>query len=320
MTKLSAFDSKSLAYAAITAALGGFRGIFSAAPIAANAILQEASKLAEKHKIADLPEFVGGVQVAIAGHGAVAIADLAAGNATLPEAGDDGFVISLVGVRGIPVYDAAGNPAKTDEGKPETRNGAIALALYPAYSLDAILATDEGRAWLKTQADKEAGLVAFRSLRLDVATATIADLMQAAVAMPVSLSDYTDRTRASAAESFAVFNDNWAAFVTVLASRTETASLVAALPAKKDVLASIRSRVYAQTLFPKLEEFNIFVRLGTAFAASMQRVADEAETPVAFDPAAITRWIEGRDALDLLPKAQVGNVDLSALDLSAFGV
>ena len=319
MTKLSAFDSKSLAYVAVTAALGGFRGTFSAAPIAANAIIAESAKLAEKHKVETLPGFVGEIQVAIAGHGAVTIAKLAAGEATLPEAGDAGYIVSLVGVRGIPVFDAEGNRAKTEDGKPESRNGAIALAIYPAYSLDALLSTDEGRAWVTAQAEKEAGLVAFRNLRLDVETATIADLAQAAVAMPVSMGDFTDRTRTSTAESFAIFTKYWPAFTTVLAGRQETAPILAALPPRKDILASIRSRIYAQTLFPKLEEANLFVRLGNAFAVSMQSVADNSETPVDFDPAAITRWIEGRDSLDLLPKAQAADLDLSALDLSAFG-
>lgn len=310
---LSAFDSKSLAYGAIYEALGGFRGTTTAPAATAAAMVGESEKAQIKHKVDGIADFVKGLPVVIAGKGAVALAEIAAGTVDLGTAGDSGFVFSLIGVRGI--------VARGEDGKEEKRNGAIGLALYPAHSLDAFLATEEGRAWVQSQVDKEAGLVAFRNLRMTPGEATLADLSQAAFTMPCLVSDFTDRTRASTAESFASFKTYWPVMVARLAANAATAKLVEALPTRRDdILSAFRSANYAATLFPELEKAGHFVRMAQIFGQLLQSIAankEESGETVDFDPLAPARWIEGRDNLDLLPKAAKG-VDLSEIDFGAF--
>ena len=310
---LKAFDSKSPAYNVLRNALGGFR--LETQDLAATfaAIIKEAVDAETKHKLAGLAESVAALPVAIAGIGAETIAALSEGKASLPDAGDAGFTVSFVGTRGLEILD--------EDGKTVKRDGAFGLAVYPAHSVDAYLATEEGRGFVAGIIAKEAGLIAFRGLRLESGVATLSDFAAAAQGIPRLVSEYTDRSRASAdKESFAIFNDFWETVKAVLSKNPGTAKVVLALPTRKaDILSAIRSKAYAQTLFPAVETPGYFVAIANVVANFTKEIATQAEAqgrPFDYDLTAIARWIEGRENLDLLPKA-AADVDLGGVDFAS---
>ena len=314
---LNGFDSQSATYAALHAGLDGFRTVTNDPAVnlrKAVSVAESAEKTPEASSAA--VAVILGLSVALAGQGAATVAEILEGTATLPESGDRGYVLSLIGVRGLKGTDA--------DGKPENRNGAIALAIYPAHSIDALTATEEGKAWLQIQADKEAGLVAFRRLRFAAGEATAQMLADAAQGMPATVADFIERARAASGESFAVFNALFTDFRKILANNAGTAASAAVLPTKKaDVLSAIRSKAYAETYFPLLEEKNLFSMVGRAFAiavANMKKNAEASGESFEYDPADILRWIEGRDTLNLVNRVEVKPEDLEAIDFSAFGI
>lgn len=317
---LAGFDSKSPLYTALWDAMGGFRAetldpvsILAAAytAIATNKALDAAAKESAADMLAQLP-------VAIAGIGAATVAQVMDGDVTLPESGDRGYMLSLIGVRAIKTGET------DDEGKPVTRNGMIGLAIYPAHSVESFGATEDGKGWLTSLVEKECGLVAFRRLRFTPGESTISELTEAALGMPVGLADYASRARANAAEAFAVFHDNYATFRALLAKNPGTAGLVSILPAKRaDVLAAIRSKEFAETIYPDLERANVFVNAGKIFAFVVKDLANQAtEQGIEFDydTDAPTRWLEGRDELKLLKRQVVSDDAIAKLDFSAFGI
>lgn len=311
-------DSASLLYTAARDALDGFRANADA-PAALLVKIQSAitsSKADDATKAAAIAAFES-LPVAVASRGMFTPGQLIAGDVDLPEAGDAGFTVSLLGFKSLELAD----PATGEKAK---RNGFWGLAIYPAHSIEAAMQTESGKAWLQSLMDKESGLIAFRGLRVAYGETTVADLSEAAFAMPCALSDYTDRTRATG-ETFATFNDLWPAFRGKLAENPASAKLVAALPTKKaDMLAAIRSKTFAEVKFPALEAAGIVVKVATAFGrfvAAVEEAAAQDGTEMAYSAADVARWIEGRDTLDLV-KAQTETVDAAAVTdaLAAFGI
>ena len=98
--------------------------------------------------IGEIGEYVGFGDLQQAIVGAIADDD---GNVTLdPAIYDDSMEIAVA----IVSEKVAGAKMKP-----------IALAVYPTPSTDAVLATDEGKAWVAKLVEKEANLVAMRALR-----------------------------------------------------------------------------------------------------------------------------------------------------------
>ena len=165
-------------------------------------------------------------------------------------------------------------------------------------------------------------MIAFRSVRVTYGETTIADLTEGAMRMPLTVADFTDRARATG-ETFDTFNDLWPIFIAHLSQQPERAALVAALPkSKKDMLSAIRSTTFAEHKFPVLEKAGIIVKIGGAFArfvADMLAKAESEGQSLDYDAAHVTRWIENRDACDLL-RAVTDDLDEAALAaLATFG-
>lgn len=299
---ITAYDSQSAIYAAIAETLEGHRATTENPGAIASAIITRAeadSKAGESARA---------VLVAVAGIGALTLGAIADG-ADLCAPGDSGFVFSAIGARGIEV---AG----------EKRNGTIGLAIYPAHSIDAILAQAEGPAYLLGLAQKEMGLVAFRRLRLEPGVATVAELDESAKAMPADVTDFLVRQTASAGESFRSFNDHFTLFRKALAANPGTKAPAAALPAAKaEVLKSIRSASYAKANYGPVESLGWFKDVAKAFrmylAGLQARGGEDAATA---NPADVDRWLAGRDSLDLGIKPAKEIADADSVDFSAFGL
>lgn len=315
---LAPHHSESLLYVASRDALDGFRAVTEspAALLSKIAGAISGSKADDATKAAAIAAFES-LPVAVASRGMFVPAAIVAGDVDLPEAGDSGYTVSLIGFKSLELTD----PATGEKAK---RNGFWGLAIYPAHSIAAAMETETGKAWLQSLMDKESGLIAFRGLRVAYGETTVNDLSEAAFAMPCALSDYTDRTRATG-ETFATFNDLWPAFRGKLAENPASAKLVAALPTKKaDMLAAIRSKTFAEVKFPALESAGLITKIGAAFGnfvAAIEEAAKAESEDVPYSAADVTRWLEGRDSLDLV-KAQTETVDAAAVTdaLAAFGI
>ena len=315
---LAPHHSESLLYVASRDALDGFRAVTEspAALLSKIAGAISGSKADDATKAAAIAAYES-LPVAVASRGMFIPAAIVAGDVDLPEAGDSGYTVSLIGFKSLELTD----PATGEKAK---RNGFWGLAIYPAHSIAAAMETETGKAWLQSLMDKECGLIAFRGLRVAYGETSISDLSEAAFAMPCALSDYTDRTRATG-ETFATFNDLWPAFRAKLAENPASAKLVAALPTKKaDMLAAIRSKTFAEVKFPALESAGLITKIGVAFGnfvAAVEEAAKAESEDVPYSAADVTRWLEGRDSLDLV-KAQTETVDAAAVTdaLAAFGI
>lgn len=311
-------DSTGLLYAAVKEALDGFRSVTTspAATLAKIETAIQASKATPEIK-AHAIALLATLPVAIASKGLFGIGDIVAGEVEFPEEGDAGFIISLMGFKSLELPDST-----VPEGKSK-RNGMWGLAIYPAHSAVVAMESESGKAWLQSLMDKESGLIAFRGMRVVPGETKIQDLRESAHAMPCLLTDYLDRSRATG-ETYATFNDLWPLFVAELLKNPATAKAVAALPTKRaDMLAALRSTVFAEVKFPALEAAGIVVKIGRTFAVFVDTVVANAAAggkELPYSGSDVTRWLEGRDSLDLV-KAQsdIGNADDLLSALSAFG-
>lgn len=249
----------------------------------------------------------GSIPLAIAGHnGAPTAADF--DPETLSEPGEGGYVVSTIGKRGIECADG------------KTRNGFVALAVYPHHTVSAIVAHTGGELdkcdYLTRLVDKEMGLAAFRNLRFEDGEG-LADLAIAAATMPATLDRFLVASReGGGGGAYAVFNDNWAAFRLVLSKSKATKGIVKALPAKSDMLKAIRSSAFAESVAPGLEAKGYIVAIAKLMAQRIEAVNEAAkEGETLGDPAAILDWTEGRDSLDLRdPDAgDVGEIDFGSV-------
>lgn len=313
---LGAFDSKSPEYSILSAACDGFR-ITTLSPVSIAAQIVQAATEAESKGAQGIAARLSALPVAVAGHGKVSLAELSTANpdalGVLP--GAAGFVLSLVNVRGIEV--------KTAEGA-EKRNGVIGLALYPAHPVESFQTTDEGRAFLTTILDKEQGLNAFRKLRFTPGESTEEDFDAGAKAMPITAEDFLP-SRTTASEGFDLFNDIYPLLARKMSSDPTSAPIIAALPTKRaDVLAAIRSASLARTLYPALEERDIFAKLGRVLfnTAESLRAKEESDGKAwGYNNASVLRWIDERESLDLLPKVKADvDTDAIANAFAVFGV
>lgn len=215
--------------------------------------------------------------------------------------------VTFIGVRGL--KDAEGKDA----------NGARGFSIYPLHPLDAIQADESGTAWLWKVAEKEASHVALRGLRnVPVALGTDA-LAQAAMEMPVTVSDYVEESTRESMDTSA-FDALWKQFRTMLSQDPGTAVLVAALPGKADVLKAIRSKAFALEQYSDLEKMGTFVFIANSMAGIidlMREAAVERGEDFDHDSAEIRGWIATRDSkVFASPKRVIG--DLTGVDFGSF--
>lgn len=215
--------------------------------------------------------------------------------------------VTFIGVRGV----------KGEDGK-ET-NGARGFAVYPLHPLDALQADESGLAWLWKVAEKESSHVALRNLRnVNVALGNDA-LAQAAMEMPVSVSDYVEESTRESMDTTA-FDTLWKDFRKLLAESPATAALTSRLPGKGEVLKAIRSKAFALESYEELEKMGAFVFIANTMAGLIEQLkaaAIEAGEEYDLDADEIKGWLATRDTkVFAAPKKIEG--DLSTVDFAAF--
>jgi hypothetical protein len=215
--------------------------------------------------------------------------------------------VSFLGVRGI----------KDTDGK-ET-NGARGFVVYPLHPLDAIQADESGIEWLWKLVEKESSHVAFRKLRgVNPALGTDA-LAQAAMEMPLSVSDYVEETRAESMDTSA-FDALWKRFRGMLQNNPSTAAVASRLPQKAEVIKCIRSAAFAKEEREQLESMGAFKFIAETMAslidAMRQEAVDKGEE-FDMDSNEIRGWLAKRETF-VFPSTRKPEGDLSTVDFAAF--
>lgn len=293
--KLPVWNSETATYKAVNDLLKGSRVTFPDADTLTAAL----AKLAN-----DLPLAVAGNQKFLR------VGDFFADDApALPPAGSAGYVLAQVGRRGV----------KSEDGT--TKNGVCGVMIYPAISLSDVRAHEKGDEYLAKLHEKEAGLIAFRTLDAGP-KATLAEFAASAVDLPTTVSDLVERSQ-SGGSIHAVFVNNWKAFRDFFAAQPQFAPVAKLLPSQGECLKCIRSASYARRNQPALEERDLFARIGRMFVATLNQMnaarAEAGEEPIAGDPNAVLTWIEDRDTLDIDPPAKIEDDAATLAALDAFG-
>ena len=215
--------------------------------------------------IGEIGEYVGFGDLQQAIVGAIADDD---GNVTLdPAIYDDSMEIAVA----IVSEKVAGAKMKP-----------IALAVYPTPSTDAVLATDEGKAWVAKLVEKEANLVAMRALRKSD------NIEESAAAMPTTIASYITPSREAATGILATYEAVWKDIKQLMAKKSRAWAI--ANFSKKELRRALESASYASGTYPKVEkgggESSLFV-----FAIGLgQLLAKKAELdPTFFDNALAKR-------------------------------
>lgn len=215
--------------------------------------------------IGEIGEYVGFGDLQQAIVGAIADDD---GNVTLdPAIYDDSMEIAVA----IVSEKVAGAKMKP-----------IALAVYPTPSTDAVLATDEGKAWIAKLVEKEANLVAMRALRKSD------NIEESAAAMPTTIASYITPSREAATGILATYEAVWKDIKQLMAKKSRAWAI--ANFSKKELRRALESASYASGTYPKVEkgggESSLFV-----FAIGLgQLLAKKAELdPTFFDNALAKR-------------------------------
>lgn len=302
MSNLTVIASKAPTYIAARAKLGDHRKVFESTALAIEALKAIYSSEGFPAEFPTVVACVGLIDVT--------------GDDVIPAIAEwpeeyrtDGvsICVSFIGTRDV-----------TYEGK--KMNGARGFAVYPLHSLDAIRTADEaGEAWLWKVAEKEASHVALRGLR-NVADGLGTDaLAQAAMMMPLSVTDYVEESTRESLDTSA-FDTIWKQFRKMLADSSATAALVGALPPKAEVLKAIRSESYAKQEYAELEAMGAFTFIGTNMAAivdMLKQQATQAGEDFDFDSSEIRNWLAGR-ATKVFAAARKVEGDLSTVNFAAF--
>lgn len=252
--------------------------------------------------IGEIGEYVGFGDLQQAIVGAVADAD---GNVTLdPAIYTDEMEIAV---------------AVVSEKVAGTKMKPIALAVYPTPAADAVLASDEGKAWVAKLIEKESNLVAMRALRKSD------NIEESASAMPTTIASYITPSREAATGVLATYEAVWKDVKALMAKKSRAWSI--ANFSKKELRRAIESASYASGTYPKVEkgggESSLFV-----FAAGLGKLlATKAGLDTAFFDNAIAKRNEhviniddedGELTLDdLLAEATEGDADESTEDAAA---
>lgn len=211
----------------------------------------------------------------------------------LDTAAESRFAVAVVGAR-----EKVGN---------KIESGIRALVIFPIPTLAQFIAS--GEAWLNKIAEKEAAHVAFRSLRQAV---TLGELEAANASMPFDVEGYIASYNSGDGLDTETLDAVWSDVRKFI--KSEAAALYGVMPAKQEVIKSIRSASYAMQEHPELEKRGMFVNV---IAALVIRAAeswkDNDGNPTPLDASAIQDWIENRDTTHIAQR-QVAEKDFSALD------
>lgn len=122
----------------------------------------------------------------------------------------------------------------------------IALAVYPTPAPDAVLALDEGKAWVAKLIEKEANLVAMRALRKSD------NIEESAAAMPTTIASYITPSREAATGILATYEAVWKDIKSLMAKKSRAWAI--ANFSKKELRRALESASYASGTYPKVEK------------------------------------------------------------------
>ena len=159
----------------------------------------------------------------------------------------------------------------------------IALAVYPTPAAEAVLASDEGKAWVAKLIEKESNLVAMRALRKSD------NIEESASAMPTTIASYITPSREAATGILATYEAVWKDVKALMAKKSRAWAI--ANFSKKELRRAIESASYASGTYPKVEkgggESSLFV-----FAAGLGKLL---ATKAGLDPAFFDNAIAKRN-------------------------
>lgn len=122
----------------------------------------------------------------------------------------------------------------------------IALAVYPTPAADAVLSSEEGRAWIAKLIEKEANLVAMRALRKSD------NIEESAAAMPTTIASYITPSRDAATGIMATYEAVWKDIKQLVAKKSRAWAITNF--SKKELRRAMESASYAAGTYPKLEK------------------------------------------------------------------
>ena len=159
----------------------------------------------------------------------------------------------------------------------------IALAVYPTPKPAAVMASEEGLAWVAKLIEKESNLVAMRALRKSD------NIEESASAMPTTIASYITPSREAATGILATYEAVWKDVKALMAKKSRAWSI--ANFSKKELRRAIESASYASGTYPKVEkgggESSLFV-----FAAGLGKLL---ATKAGLDPAFFDNAIAKRN-------------------------
>lgn len=200
-------------------------------------------------------------------------------------------------------------------------SGAKALVMFPVPVMEAFLnGGDNGIGFVRKVVEKETAHVAFRDLRN---AENVEELVAAFEGMPRDVESFVaSHTRGEGVDT-STFDAVWDAFKT--RAKEKFTAIFNALPNKGEVLRAIRSKGYAEEVYPDLENERIFewiaknvMRLAEAYIAVDEKTG--AETPEPLDTTAIEGWLANRAEFNpyttrkTLDKSALASIDLGMDD------
>lgn len=220
---------------------------------------------------------------------------------TNPETGEvDESIYSAPNTKTVLAYVGAKKEAK--EGG---NTGIKSIVVYAMPTLDAFMATDDGKAWLAKIVEKESAAVAFRNFR-EVSTRN--ELFAGVNKAPATAEQYvTEYTRSGGIDT-----DTFDALWTEIrkAIKKKSPKLSAQLPSKPEIINGIRSKQWAEEMFPALESNGVFVVLANLVidnaksntGTQKDEAGNDVEVAAPMDTTAIDGWLAGRDSFKIETK------------------
>lgn len=205
----------------------------------------------------------------------------------------------------IPIFAYVGGQSKGTDGK----NVPVIKAVL-AFGIPTVESTLANAADLAAKVlNKEFRHVYFRNFR---DASTDAELEAGFAAAPVGIEAFAASHARTAADELdtEAFDQMWTGIRKSLVSSNPV--LAKEMPSKSEVIKAIRSKSYAEGMYPRLEGINLFL----VIAASMAQVAAKLDEPL--DVSAIKEWAQNRNSthIEFRRASEAELATLKAFDVS----